>query len=427
MQVLINSYACCPNMGSEPGMGWNWIVSLALYCDCLVISEGEFRPQVDRWLAQPENNTIASHLHFYWLPIGGQDIAKCERIRQMCRHQGDWRFYYYYRKWQKRAADCARELIEAQAKSGNPIQIMHHLNMIGFREPGYLWKVSREVNLPLIWGPINAKDGYPMAYTRTAPFKLRLFLHLKNTITRIQLKWSPRVRCMADISSAVIAASSDAQQSIDKYWHKTSICINETGCPIPLGKGAINESANSSLKEQFDILWCGRLYFGKHLELALRAIVKTGIPNAVLHVVGGGDDEPYRMLANRIGANVVWHGQVSHDKVQELMQSMDLLLFTSVFEGTPHVVLEAIANRLPVVCHRTCGQGDVVNDKVGITCPVITPEQSVSDFAKAIRYLYLRPDVLSEMRDNCVLRAKELSWDNKAQQMINIYKQVLKL
>ena len=30
----------------------------------------------------------------------------------------------------------------------------------------------------------------------------------------------------------------------------------------------------------------------------------------------------------------------------------------------PHVVLEAIANNLPVVCFDTCGQGDAVNDKV---------------------------------------------------------------
>ena len=42
-------------MGSEPGMGWHWIVSLAQYCDCYVISEGEFRPKVEQWMTQSEN------------------------------------------------------------------------------------------------------------------------------------------------------------------------------------------------------------------------------------------------------------------------------------------------------------------------------------------------------------------------------------
>ena len=34
-------------MGSEPGMGWNWIINLAKYCEVYVISEGEYRKQCE--------------------------------------------------------------------------------------------------------------------------------------------------------------------------------------------------------------------------------------------------------------------------------------------------------------------------------------------------------------------------------------------
>lgn len=89
MRVLINSYACCPGLGSEPGMGWNWIISLAQHCECFVISEGEFRLQVEQWLASSENKSVAQHIHFYWLPIGGtivrnvNEFAKCAAIKEI--------------------------------------------------------------------------------------------------------------------------------------------------------------------------------------------------------------------------------------------------------------------------------------------------------------------------------------------------------
>ena len=38
MKILINAYACSPNMGSEPGMAWNWCVHLAKHCELYIIT-----------------------------------------------------------------------------------------------------------------------------------------------------------------------------------------------------------------------------------------------------------------------------------------------------------------------------------------------------------------------------------------------------
>lgn len=107
------------------------------------------------------------------------------------------------------------------------------------------------------------------------------------------------------------------------------------------------------------------------------------------------------------------------------MKDSDLFLFTSIDEGTPHVVLEAIQNNLPVVCFDTCGQGDVVNDKIGVKIPVTNTRQSVHDFSTAISKLIASPETLQRFRENCHQRQQELSWDNKIRQMVNIYKDVL--
>ena len=137
MQILINAYAVNPDWGSEPGMGWNWVIHLAMHCKVHVITEGEWRENIERELARLPQ---AGNIVFHYLPVP-------EKIRRMCWDQGDWRFYRHYKKWQERAIALARRIM-----AENRIDVIHQLNMIGFREPGEFptygdrwgeWKIRR--------------------------------------------------------------------------------------------------------------------------------------------------------------------------------------------------------------------------------------------------------------------------------------------
>ena len=37
LSILINAYACSPEMGSEPGMAWNWCINLASIANCTLL------------------------------------------------------------------------------------------------------------------------------------------------------------------------------------------------------------------------------------------------------------------------------------------------------------------------------------------------------------------------------------------------------
>lgn len=183
---------------------------------------------------------------------------------------------------------------------------------------------------------------------------------------------------------------------------------------------------DKSQKETFDVLWVGKLDFRKQLGIALQSVAITGNENIRLHIVGGGDAEPYKQLANTLGIKdkCIWHGAVSHDEVQSIMQKSDVFFFTSVAEGTPHVVLEAIGNNLPVVCLDTCGQGDAVNDKVGRKVALSNPAQSATDFAKLLNNLEHDRNLLKQLSENCKQRQTELSWEEKAKTMVEWYEKV---
>lgn len=447
IKILINSYTCCPGMGSEQGMGWNWITSLVKTgeVELFVITEGEYRSQIEKTLSKGEGineygltSGQIANMHFYWNPIGGDDEARCAEIRKMCWNQGDWRFYKYYREWQKKTADIAREVC-----SNEKIDVLHQLNMIGFREPGYLWQVSKETGIPLVWGPIGGLKKFPMAYA--SGLKMKAFNWLKNTITEWQIKNDRRVVETLKQASLLISSIPDSYETIKKYYGLESVIIPETGCFVETNTNrTINtnehelgcETKTAVLGHSFgdkpylNLMWVGKFDFRKRLDIALWALATVANPNVVLKVFGTGNEqqvEDAKRLAQRLGIeNIVqFMGARPNDEVKAEMRKADAFLFTSVNEDTSTVVLEAVSNQLPVICFDCCGMAAVIDDKVGIKIPLSNPEQSVKDFAAAIERIYKDRELLAKMSENCKARAEELSWENKAQMMVDYYVKII--
>lgn len=79
----------------------------------------------------------------------------------------------------------------------------------------------------------------------------------------------------------------------------------------------------------------------------------------------------------------MWHGMVSNEEVQGFMRGSDLFFFPSIMEATSTVLVEALMNRLPVLCFDTCGMGTIVDETVGCKIPLSRPGQSARDFVNA--------------------------------------------
>lgn len=409
LNVLINAYAVRPNWGSEPGLGWNWIVNLAQYCNVFVITEGEWEEEINDAL---NNIPWKSNIHFYY-------NKTTQKVRNMCWNQGDWRFYKHYRKWQKKTYNIAQEII-----ASNKIDIIHQLNMIGFREPGSLWKIE---TIPFIWGPVGGYGWTTLKYLKGQSINTKTKAFVKNILNYLQGRFYPLSNKAMRRADCVLAANSNVYGFIKKHFRDDVILLNETGCyenEISLSK--TNE------KKNFNLLWVGKFDYRKQLELAIQtiAIIKENYQQIKLTIIGDTNNSAYERAINlvkflNIQDNIEWLGKVPNIRVHEIMRESDLFLFTSIDEGTPHVVLEAIQNKLPVVCFNTCGQGDVVNNTVGIKIPLSTATDSPYHFAKAILSLIEDRKKLYEMKKNCSNRQNELSWDRKIRTVIDIYKMLI--
>lgn len=407
-KVLINAYACSPDMGSEPGMGWNWCVNLARHCELFIITEEEFRDRIEATLPMLP---YGCRMHFYYIPV-------TERVRRMCWNQGDWRFYHHYRLWQKRAFEKAREIL---AKVD--IDLVHQLNMVGFREPGYLWKLDK----PLVWGPIGGMVEVPARFLASAPVHIRVFQRLKNVISKLQFRLDPRINQAFQKADALIAAIPATQRAIKEIQHRDSVLIPETGC---YDLQAIVGDKRS--RQGFHVIWVGRFYYYKRLDLALRAIAAVkDLPGLRFHIVGTGDETQvrrYKTLAKELCLDDIceWHGSIENSKVHEMMREADLFFFTSISEATSTVVPEAINNALPVICFDACGFGPLVTDRIGRKVTLSSPDKAVRDFADQIRLLYHDRNLLHTMSCNCHEVLQSLLWKEKARRVADIYQSVIR-
>lgn len=402
MKVLINAYACSPHMGSEPGMAWNWIINLSNFCDLVVITEGEFKEQIEFEL----QNLNKTNIVFHYLPVS-------EKIRRICWNQGDWRFYRYYRIWQKRAYIKAKEIIDQER-----IDICHHLNMIGFREPGYFWKIK---NIPFVWGPTSVDYEFPLQYISKSDLKNLFFFWLKNEVTKFQFKYSSRVKSAINASSLIIVANSKSKNAFLNVHNVDTLLLNETGLNI---KKEFTKTTNPG---SLNLLWVGKFDFRKQLGLALETLSELKDNNIKLHIVGHGDEKYYKEKASflRIEHKCIFYGKLQHREVQEMMQKFDALFFPSISEGTPHVVLEAISNQMPVICFDTCGQGDVVTEETGFKVKLTNPYDSKKLFVKIINEISTFRELLNIKSRNCRSQADVLSWLSKAEYLKRLYDEVL--
>ena len=438
LKILINAYACCPNMGSEQGMGWNWISNIAKICEVFVITESEYENVNSRLAENCEQYGITKEqcdrMHFYFVPAGETE-EESAKIRSMCWNQGTWSFYLKYAKWQEKALAVARNIIDEQEQSGSKIDIMHQLNMAGFREPGMLYKINDErkklgkERIPIVWGPMTGYGSIPFPFMLSGGLKFTAFYSLKNTLNILQLIMQPRVRKMVKYSDKLIAATPEMKNGIDKFYNVDIEHINETGCVI---KNDETSFVKTFSKEGFKVLWVGRFMYTKQLEIALKVMGQlTDLKNIEFHIVGKGftEEETQTMRAKAVeyAAERIchWHGQIPNSEVHKLMQESDIFFFTSIFEATSTVILEAIQNGLPIVCFDRCGFGPIVDDTIGMKIPCKSPKQAVRDFVTVINYLYHHREVLPSMSANCKSKRQELSWDNKMTRLMSFYKKLV--
>ena len=408
LKVLVSAYACSPVRGSEPGMGWHWVEALSAHHDLWVITEKQkFQAEVEDELDR--RPWLRDRMTFFY-------IAK-KRHRTLRKF---WppSYYWFYRTWHQKAYDLAKSL---QAKVG--FDLAHQLNMVGFREPGYLWRL----NVPFVWGPVGGTAQVPLRFASALGFRGFLFHLGRNAVNAWQMRCHARVKAALSRADGFVTATRDTHDTFLRIWRRDSVVIHDAACR--LGEVARARTGEPGRERSLRLVFSGQHLPRKALPVVLHAL--AALPPACpwhLDVLGSGPMTPqWQRLADRLGLGpkCTWHGWLGKAEAVARLGGADLMLFPSLQEGTPHVVLEALSLGVPVVCFDHCGQADVVTPSCGVKVPVSSPREAVRDFTQAVLRLATHPGELARLSRGALAHSRTVTWAHGAQAMCRVYEQAL--
>ena len=403
-KILVSAYACSPNKGSEPGMGWNFVTGLSNFHEVHVIVEKR------KW-QQPINEylnlhpTLKQNLIFHFI-----EKKRNKWLRKL------WppTYYWFYKEWQKKTYKLALELNQIEN-----FDIIHQLNMVGYREPGYLWKIEK----PFVWGPIGGLENTPWRFLPSLGFKGMIHFTGRNIINQLQKNFSSRPKKAAvRKNNSLISATPDNQKEILTLWKKNSAVLCEVG-QVDSNLLDLEKRGHEPIR----IIWSGVHEPRKNLQLVLNALAQVKI-DWELHILGSGPEiVSWQKLSNKLGIDTkcIWHGWLPLDKALRVLQNGHLFCVSSIHDLTSTVLLEALSYGLPVVCLDHCGFSHVINNTCGIKIPVTNPKETKKGFAIAIEKLYHDEALRYQLAEGALQRSKDFSWDKKITQLNLIYQEVV--
>lgn len=410
LRVLLSAFAVSPARGSEPGVGWNIACRLGRYCDIVVLhAENDHR--------LPYAQEIDAHRRRHGDPPGVTFVSvpypPLSRACALMHNAGIWATYYVgYRAWQ-RAAFREAQRIHAAA----PFDVVHQLNMIGFREPGYLWRMR----VPFVWGPIGGANSVPWRFVPSLGARGALFHSARNVVNEAQMRFGRRSRSAARAARHLWAATPADERLVRDIWGMNVEPLLETGT----NAYALAKRRAYAGGRPLRLVWSGIHESRKALPLVLHAIaqVHADVPVELIVLGQGAETQRWKRLGASLGISdrVSWRGRLPHADALATVAGADAMVFTSLQEGTPHVVLEALALGLPVICHDAFGAGNAVTERCGIKLPMRSPRESVEATAAAVRRVAHEPGLVEVLSAGALERAAELSWDRKVERIAAVY------
>jgi len=196
------------------------------------------------------------------------------------------------------------------------------------------------------------------------------------------------------ISSAkgVIALSKYLGELALKYGARKMVVVSQ-GVDIGLFKPM-------RTKKVYDLIFIGRISKEKNLPMLFKAFreLKKEIPSIKLCVVGDGPEK--ECLEREYGGEGIhFSGYVEHSELPEYYNKSKIFILTSVSEGLPTVIMEAMACGVPVIATDVGGVTELVKD--GVTGFVVKPNDYIG-LKEKIKYLLENEDMRVRMGNKAV-------------------------
>jgi glycosyltransferase involved in cell wall biosynthesis len=247
-----------------------------------------------------------------------------------------------------------------------------------------------------------------------------------------QFDWWKDFQQSINKADRVIAVSQKSAQALHDVCGVTQpIIVRQPLLSDPLASGWKRNNLRQSGEDSLVITTIARLYVTKGLNYLLKAaaLVKATHPRAQFRVYGDGElREELLAYADQLGLDgeqIFVGAFTSREELSRIMAETDIFLLSSVLEGQPLVLVEAMAYGCPIVATSVGGIPELIHDGLnGFLCNPADPEC----LAQKIRQLINDPELRSRLTQAARLSYEQSPFQRRAVSdfFISLYDDVLR-
>ena len=407
-KILISAYAVSPYKGSEFGAAWNTIKLLAKSHDLWVLYGASDDHMGD-------TQTLDEYLKTNVIPgvtfIRVKPTGLASAINLLNKKGLNWCFYFAFYLWQREVLRIARQVLK-----NNKIDLIHQLGPIGFREPGLLWQLQK----PFVWGPIGGTALVDRRLLIGKPLKTQIAFRVKNILTWWQLRNGTRVRKAIKRADVLIGARKVDSENIKNRFRREIYHLSEQGI---LPELTHQQLQLKNFDGQLRLVWSGRIDENKNLDLLLLALIPLRKDSWHLDILGEGPSSgKLKRSAEewKISEFIRWHGHLDRDEAIQVVANAHLHVITSISEGNPAVLFEAMSFGVPTLSLDHCGMADTICDACGIKVPVETTPKVVQSITQQLEILQKDRGYLKRLNSGVRSCAQQHNWEKR----LHFYNQI---
>ena len=409
MNILLGVYACEPNNGSEPEVGWQMVneIANAMPNDTIyAITKSNNKASI-------ENERYPKNIKFFyyapprWLTFwkkGGRGI----------------RTYYYI--WLIGAALFLK-------KQNLRLDIIHHITFVNDWLPSFFYLLKEE-NTKFIWGSIGSNDPIDFKFHDNNKMKLKEIV--TNILKLFYRNFDPFFHICKAKADCIIGINDNVRNKLKLNLSKSFLSYSAIAVKKSDVESISIENKKSSL---FTVISVGRLVHIKNFKLIILSFSyfiqnNPNLENVKLKIVGDGEDrKKLEKLSQylKIEKFIEFVGKVSLKEVQEHFTKANLFLFPTL-ENAGFVTIEAMSNALPVVAMKYGGPEQFVknNTQEQLVDPNLKYDDIANELAKRIDLFYKDNDFCERVgMQNRQDILDNFTWEAKAQKMKKLYGKLL--
>lgn len=418
LKVLLIVEQCNPEWSSVPLEGYKYFQGISKLVDATLVTHIRNKPAIEK---------LSEHNHKQIFYISeGPLTQKYYNLTAALTLKGrnNWPLanalgYPIYEEFNRQVYRQFKDKI-----LNGEFDLVHALTPMMPRYPVKAVKVCQKT--PFLLGPVNGGVPFPPGFQKVARQEFA-YLNFLRAIGRAIIPGYVTTYKKAD---KVLAGSTYTLNLLKKLF-----AIPDSRIELFYENGIANDFLTTAKPPTTDgfvnLLFVGRLVPYKCPDVVIEAISRLApdIQKKVrLTIVGDGSERALletRVRELNLGEIVKLTGWVNQQQTLDYYKQADVFCFPSVREFGGAVVLEAMACGLPCIVANNGGIGEYVTEETGFRIEPISREYLTQELTEKIKILVTDEALRTRMSAKAIERAKEFEWDNKASQILEIYKKLI--